>query len=404
MNEIYDALVIGGGPAGATAALILAKAGWAVAVVEKSRFPRRKVCGEFLSASSLRLLHELGMGEAFVGRAGPAVKRVGYFSGKAALHAPMPRVRGPDDGYGRALGREHLDLLLLDAAANAGATVWQPWRVRSLRDHGDGWTCAVNDGRDTKTLNTRIVIAATGSWQKSVVDVPGVASHRPSDLLAFKAHFRDSDLPIDMMSLLAFAGGYGGMVHTDSGRVSLSCCIRRDVLERRREGDRTRAAEAVMQHVEESCAGVAQALRHAEAEGAWLAAGPIRPGIRSCYADGIFRIGNLAGEAHPVVAEGISMAMQSAWLLCGHLIARGHRHASREACAEIGAAYTDDWRRQFATRIGVAATVAHLAMRPVARAAGAPLLTAFPRLLTLGATLSGKTRVLRSNAMPLANA
>ena len=50
----HDALIIGGGPAGATVALLLAKGGWSVAVTEKAAFPRRKVCGEFISATTLR--------------------------------------------------------------------------------------------------------------------------------------------------------------------------------------------------------------------------------------------------------------------------------------------------------------------------------------------------------------
>ncbi len=387
-GETFDAVVLGGGPAGATAALILAKGGWSVAVVEKSRFPRRKVCGEFLSASSLPLLFELGVGEAFSSLAGPDVKRVGYFAGDTALEASMPRL--PNGGWGRALGREHLDLLLLDAAARAGAKVWQPWRAESFFDRSDGWACTIENGDERKELNARIVIAATGSWQPGLFKV-GNGSHRPSDLLAFKAHFRDSELPAGLMPLLAFPGGYGGMVHSDDGRASLSCCIRRDTLERCRQRGPTRASDAVMQHVRESCAGVDRALRRARVDGAWLAAGPIRPGFRPCYADGVFRVGNLAGEAHPVVAEGISMAMQSSWLLCRRLVA--HQGSLRQAAAEIGAAYAADWRQLFATRIRVAAAVAHLVMHPTARAVGSPLLRAFPELLTFGAALSGKVRV-----------
>ena len=61
MPKRYDAIVIGGGPAGSTTALMLARAGWAVALIEKSQFPRPKVCGEFISATTFPLLAEFGL-------------------------------------------------------------------------------------------------------------------------------------------------------------------------------------------------------------------------------------------------------------------------------------------------------------------------------------------------------
>src|SRR5436853_7063118 len=103
----YDAIVIGAGPAGSTAALLLARAGWSVAVVEKSGFPRRKVCGEFISATSMPLLHELGVLDDFLHQAGPEVRRVGLFARDAAVAAPMPRPANTIEQRGRALGREH---------------------------------------------------------------------------------------------------------------------------------------------------------------------------------------------------------------------------------------------------------------------------------------------------------
>jgi hypothetical protein len=104
------------------------------------------------------------------------------------------------------------------------------------------------------------------------------------------------------------------------------------------------AGEAVLTHITNSCLGVRQALRRARVEGAWLSAGPIRPGAHAVYADGIYRLGNLAGEAHPVVAEGISMAMQSAWLLARRLVAE----AELRPTVEIARAYQSDWRSAFA--------------------------------------------------------
>src|SRR5437762_13685867 len=76
----YDAIVIGAGPAGSTSARLLAQAGWSVALVEKTAFPRRKVCGEFISATSLPLVQDGGIGAEFFAAAGPEIRRVGLFA------------------------------------------------------------------------------------------------------------------------------------------------------------------------------------------------------------------------------------------------------------------------------------------------------------------------------------
>ena len=74
MSNRYDALVIGGGVAGSTAAILLAAAGWSVALVEKRAFPRRKVCGECIAAPNVALLDALGVGRR-VSRAGRPAAR-----------------------------------------------------------------------------------------------------------------------------------------------------------------------------------------------------------------------------------------------------------------------------------------------------------------------------------------
>src|SRR5262245_44408633 len=93
MNEVFDSLIIGGGPGGSTAAALLARAGWSVAVIEKASFPRPKVCGEFISATNRTLFEQLGLTEAFLDQAGPEIRHVGLFTGAAKLTAPMPGTR-----------------------------------------------------------------------------------------------------------------------------------------------------------------------------------------------------------------------------------------------------------------------------------------------------------------------
>src|SRR3982750_2887080 len=84
MNS-YDIIVIGAGPAGSTAALLLARAGWSVAVVEKSEFPRRKVCGEFISAPALSLLARSGVIDEILARAGPEIRNVAVYAGERMI-------------------------------------------------------------------------------------------------------------------------------------------------------------------------------------------------------------------------------------------------------------------------------------------------------------------------------
>jgi flavin-dependent dehydrogenase len=304
-----------------------------------------------------------------------------------------------DEG-GRAVGREHLDTLLLQSAAAAGAEVLQPWSLSGFAARSDHFDCRLGEqgGPQTRDVRSRLIIAAHGSWASGAL--PTQSLRYPayaSDLFGFKAHFRDSALPPDLMPLIAFPGGYGGMVHTDGGRVSLSCCIRRDQLERcRKRWPHIKAGAAVLAHIEASCKGVAQALVPAKRDGAWLSAGPLRTGIRTFGRDGIFAVGNAAAEAHPIVAEGISMAIQSAYLLCEQLVARQDTGLSKDVLGAIRVEYEAAWRRNFSRRVHVAALFAHLFMRPLSARAATIALQTVPQFLTLGARWSGKSQPLQS--------
>ena len=364
----YDALIVGAGPAGSVAARLLAQAGWQVALVERAPFPRRKVCGEFISAATLPVLKACGVADAFSAAAGPQVRRVGVYAGNVTLTAPGEKA------WGRALGREHLDLLLRDAAVAAGARLYQPMKLLSLQRDGGRFACILGQVE----LQARTVIAACGSWNAGGMFAL-TPEPAPSDLFAFKAHFKASRLPAGLMPLLAFPGGYGGLVHGDGGRTSLSCCIRRDVLAEVRTRYAGRAAEAVLAHIMATTRGVHDALSGAVQEGDFLSTGPIHPGMRPLHQDGIFFTGNIAGEAHPIIAEGISMAMQSSALLARLLIA--HR----------GEDYARTWTRRFAPRVRAASLFAHLAMNGATRATALGLLRAAPSLIGWGARLSGKS-------------
>jgi flavin-dependent dehydrogenase len=137
---------------------------------------------------------------------------------------------------------------------------------------------------------------------------------------------------------------------------------------------------------------VREALECARPAGPWLAAGPIRPGARAQERHGVFLVGNAAGEAHPAIAEGISIALQSAWLLSGKLIAWRRRGGAATALGAVAGNYAADWHRHFVRRLLLSDLVANWAMRPAAVNCMVPFLRLCPGLLTGFARLSGKSQ------------
>ena len=382
----FDALVVGAGPAGSIAALALARAGRRVAIVEKEAFPRRKVCGEFVSSPTWALLRELGVESRLAAEAGPPVHRVGLYARDDVIEAPMPARAAP---AGRAVGRHRLDAALLEAAVSAGAVALQPAEVESLARDPEDHQVVIAWPRDgTETVRARLIVDAHGSWLRSPFgELPPPTA---SDLLGFKARFTDAALPRGLMPLVLFPGGYGGLVEAEAGVVSFSCCIRRDALRRARAGGVV-AGDAVRAHVAYHCRGFREVLAHARLEGPWLAAGPIRPGFRRLCRDHTFAVGNAAGEAHPLIAEGISMAIQSGWLLARHLTTCSDARAA-------GQRYARAWQRQFAVRIRAAEAFMRMTASAPAAAFSLAAVRRFPAALTLGAWWSGKVRALEATA------
>jgi 2-polyprenyl-6-methoxyphenol hydroxylase-like FAD-dependent oxidoreductase len=182
------------------------------------------------------------------------------------------------------------------------------------------------------------------------------------------------------------------MVEADGGRVTLACCVRRDVLrQRRRTAPGAAVGVIIEQYLRDSCQAVRAALRHAQRESPWQSAGPLRPGFHEAPSSDLVRIGNAAVEAHPLIGEGICMALQSAAHLA-HLLGAPPRALDRGYIREVQRAHVKICRADFSARVRVARIYAAIAMRPSLSAQAGLLLHSWPGLLTLAAQLAGKAR------------
>lgn len=141
MRTDFDAIVIGAGPAGAASAILLAQAGWSVALIEKQGVARRKICGECIAASNLPLLTALGIDEDFLKLAGADLRQLAMMRGNRTVIADLPADADPQLRWGRALAHETLDKLLLEQARSSGAHILQPWSAQTIDGRPGDWRC-----------------------------------------------------------------------------------------------------------------------------------------------------------------------------------------------------------------------------------------------------------------------
>jgi flavin-dependent dehydrogenase len=154
---VLDVAIAGGGPAGAVAALVLARAGARVHVFDRARFPRHKLCGDTVNPGALALLDRLGIG-----------RLAGDFAvgGMLITGGRGVRVEGryPVGISGRAILREEFDRMLIAAAAEAGAAIEEDALVQSAAASHDAidTLLVVGRGRALRHVKARVIIAADG--------------------------------------------------------------------------------------------------------------------------------------------------------------------------------------------------------------------------------------------------
>jgi 2-polyprenyl-6-methoxyphenol hydroxylase-like FAD-dependent oxidoreductase len=380
VNDSWDIVIVGAGPAGASAATLLARQGHRIALCEGKPFPREKVCGEFLGVRARPILARLGILDLFDAAAGPPITRVQAHAAHRTLSSPIPHA--PDGAAARAISRGTLDASLLAAAHAAGAHILQPCHVTTISGNlQQGFLTATDRG----PLHSRLVLLAHGLAQRGDMapetvprDRPTPVPHSPGPYLCFKAHFTRCDLDPHTIAIGGARGVYVGLVTSSAARCSLAFVVHRDRLARCGNG-----ADAQLAALLDENAGFRRLLQNATRAGPWLASGPLAPGIRQVYRDGRFFLGNAAGEVHALVGEGITLALQAGGLLADAIA----RHGLSEAA---GRAYERRWRRAFTSRYRAAQLFANLIMRPGPAACAAVLLRACPPALCACVRWAGK--------------
>jgi flavin-dependent dehydrogenase len=302
---LIDLAIIGGGPAGSAAALEARRRGLKVAIWERARFPRDKVCGEFVSAESVPLL-ENEVPEVF--DKASVINRAEFVSscGRAqGFELPRPA---------RGLSRRALDAALWQAAKRAGAAMKEGEAVRRVRRlHGNrdgGWEIESESGAETANS---LVIACGRWWRIEGLDSPARKGRKEAagHWLGVKAHFRGV-APRRAVEMLYFPGGYCGLAPVEEGIYNACCLVHRSLAREVAAGatkDFAAWIGAVARH-----AALNERLRGAVQEGETVTTAPVRPARRRASWGGALFAGDAAGFLDPFTGDGISTALHSGWL------------------------------------------------------------------------------------------
>ena len=312
------AIVIGAGPAGASAAIALARNGAEVELIEKSAWPRAKTCGDGVSPLAIRELDKLGATFTHglqLRRALIATPRGTSFRGGWPAATP----------WGTIVERRVFDAELVDAAQRAGATFVPATTVRSIVSHETHVDAIVAaEGRE-RPVRADVAIVAEGATGKLAASL-GFPEYR-SRVIALRA-YAQSQRPLDAEYELFYdrllSPGYGWIFPLTERRANIGVCVDERTLAR--AGGDLRAV--LRRWLREN--PIAR-----ETFAADVALEDVRGGVipsgRASHASGrVFLAGDAAGTADPFTAEGIFEAIHSGALIAQALAGPGSIAAARE--------------------------------------------------------------------------
>lgn len=346
-----EVLIIGAGPAGSVAATALARRGVDCLIVEQSRFPREKVCGECLSAVGVDVLRRLGLLDSLL-RSGAR------WLDRALLHAmdgapATIALRRPMLGISRGT----MDQILLQAAIDSGAQVRQPARCEKVDQSGAAIRCLVTN-QMTRILPRQIVVAdgkgATGLRRPS-----------PSGDLGVKAHLGGVDAPAGTIELFGGRGFYGGLAPIEGDRWNIAIAVSKAILQ-----SCGGSSQRVFERLQTDCPALHARTRNARLLGDWHASPLPRFQVRSDWQCSLIPAGNALSAIEPIGGEGMGMAMRSAECIASAIAAGGSGGVDRlELLSRVRTVWSvRGWACRAAARVISTPALARHAVR-IARAA-----------------------------------
>lgn len=345
----YDVAIVGGGPSGASAAIHLALGGARVLLAESARFPRPKLCGEFISPECLAHFARLGIEKEMACAGGARIDETIFYT-RAGRRAVVPSAwfgGAGEETHALGLSRAEMDARLLRRARAVGVEVVEEAQaVGLLRDEGCVRGVRLHRRGETKERHALLTIDATGR-ARALARFAGKESReqlkrKRAPLVAFKAHLEGARVAEGACEIYFYRGGYGGLSSIEKGLSNLCFIVRASDVRACASDPKRVMREALMKN-----ARAAQTLKSARVSSAWLSVALEGFGRREpAPARGLLAVGDAASFIDPFTGSGMLMALESGELAAQSVLNWINGKVKREA----DGASLDDLAREYHTR------------------------------------------------------
>lgn len=378
----FDVIVIGLGLAGSASAISLAQRGARVLALESGSFPRRKVCGEFLSFESRATLERLSVLRAVLQAGAREVSSTRIFAPHRSWRGRTPRALEAElPAPGLAFSRWELDRILFERALQSGVQVEVQARasqIQAPQSSGEPWKVRVG----SREFSSKYLIATAGReapwWEKD--EDKGSARASVEKFVGLKAHFEGSDLEDGVTELHAWRGGYCGLVRVEDGSVNTCLLARYESLGGRSPQD---FWDGLLQTVPL----LRERMGRATLMFPWLATANVRfrpptplrrlAGPASTCGAEVMCAGDAAGFIHPLTGDGMAMALRG-----GELAAAAITGALDNGWGsqELHPVWSGAWQREFSQRLKWSRVLQPALIEPTLSRLALPLLSLAPGL------------------------
>ncbi len=387
----FDVAVIGGGPAGCSAAITLAEQGQRVALFEAKTYPHHKVCGEFLSPECMILLDRLGLLTALADLRPVPIQTVCMTAPSGAVwETTLP-------GTAWGISRSALDAALAQQARICGVEVCEGTTISDIGGSLDsGFQLIARTPAGNEVIEARLLIGAHGKRSGLDRTLNRAFLDHSQPFVGLKAHFHGPPLP-GRIELHTFPGGYCGMSEIEGGAANVCLLVRQTVFQRA-AGNGPAAVQDFIVWMRGQNAHLESWLSQADMiSDRWLSIGQV-PFIRKqAVEQDILMAGDAAGLIVPLAGDGIAMALHSGKLAAAY----GAAFLTRNLTAfDLRQQYAAAWQHEFGSRLKLGRALQGIMLRPHLLSPTLRLLSAVPPLGNYLVAHTRDTKLIHQTSAP----